>query len=309
MEKDFSSREVEVFAAVMQQGTTTKAAEVLGISQPGVSKLIARFEEKAGFELFQRQRQRLLPTPEAYALFEEVEKSFISVKDISRFARDIRELQGDNLRIGALPALGIGFVPRMVEEFSHLVPNTSVTLHVRATRTLIGLAAKGQLDLAIGVTLPIDNPAVVRRQIPEVPIVCVMRQDTPLAKKNCVSIADLAGNRVISLLPTDPLIIQLENRAKCSGQALRIDVETNLAAAAMSFAAAGPGVAVVDYLSAVSAKTPELVIRPLTEPVSIQYSIYRQRGKMASHSTDGFIEHIVRSLVAEISRCPVIERL
>src|SRR6266700_4203981 len=103
----FSPREVEVFAAVMRHGTATKAAETLDISQPAVSKVLAQFQRKAGFELFRKQRQRLIPTQEAQMLFVEVERSFVSVREIARAARDIRDLRTGRLNIGALPGIGL----------------------------------------------------------------------------------------------------------------------------------------------------------------------------------------------------------
>ena len=66
MEKLFTLREVEAFAAVMRQATVTKAAEALDLSQPAVSKLLAEFQRKAGFEVFRKQRQRLIPTTYGY---------------------------------------------------------------------------------------------------------------------------------------------------------------------------------------------------------------------------------------------------
>ena len=62
-------RQIQAFYAIMTTGTVTKAAKQLGISQPGVSNLIASFEHQIGFKLFSRMSGRLLPTPEAQRLF------------------------------------------------------------------------------------------------------------------------------------------------------------------------------------------------------------------------------------------------
>ncbi len=67
-----NTRQIEAFRAIMLAGTVTGAAERLRISQPAVSRLISQLESKSKLKLFQRQRQRLHPTPEAIAFYREV---------------------------------------------------------------------------------------------------------------------------------------------------------------------------------------------------------------------------------------------
>ena len=54
-----NSRQIEVFAAVMKAGTVSRAAEILGVTQPGVSRLVAELERSLGFALFDRVRNRI----------------------------------------------------------------------------------------------------------------------------------------------------------------------------------------------------------------------------------------------------------
>jgi len=61
-------RQLEAFRAVMLCQTVTKASEMLHISQPAATRLIADLEESIGFTLFERIRGRLIPTPEAQTL-------------------------------------------------------------------------------------------------------------------------------------------------------------------------------------------------------------------------------------------------
>ena len=68
-------RQLEAFRAVMHAASVTQAAEVLRISQPAVSRLIASLEQDLGFALFSRRRGRLLPTPESTFLLGEVERA------------------------------------------------------------------------------------------------------------------------------------------------------------------------------------------------------------------------------------------
>jgi DNA-binding transcriptional LysR family regulator len=302
MQRGFSIREVEAFAAVMRQGTVTKAAILLDIAQPGVSKLIAQLEAKAGFAVFTRERRRLIPTPEALTLYAEVERSLVSMREINRVAQDLRDLRKGRLRIGVLPALGGTVMPRIVSDFLEKHPDVSATLNIRSTQTLVEWTGRNQIDLAVGVTTYIENPAIVLRQLPPVPVVCVMSEKHPLAAREQVTLADLVHTSFINLLPSDPLTIQLEQHAALQGLSISSGVETNLAGAAIAFAASGRSVAVVDYLSTQNASMVGMTFRPFLPAISIGYSIYRPRGEKASAVASAFLEHAVSELSRLIAR-------
>lgn len=75
MSSRITLRHLEAFQAIMLNKTVTSAATALYVSQPVVTRLIADFERRVGITLFERQRGRLYPTPEAKLLYEEVKHS------------------------------------------------------------------------------------------------------------------------------------------------------------------------------------------------------------------------------------------
>ena len=83
-------REIEVFRSVMSVGSASKAAALLGVTQPAISQSLRRLEEAAGFPLFRRLRGRLQPTPEAQALLVEVERVFVGLSSIEHRMRSLK---------------------------------------------------------------------------------------------------------------------------------------------------------------------------------------------------------------------------
>ncbi|MFN5723293.1 MAG: LysR family transcriptional regulator, partial [Betaproteobacteria bacterium] len=75
-------RDIEIFRAVMQAGSTSKAAVLLDVSQPAVSQAIKRFETSSELRLFDRVRGRLVPTREAQALLVEVDQYFSGLENL-----------------------------------------------------------------------------------------------------------------------------------------------------------------------------------------------------------------------------------
>ncbi|WP_272800297.1 LysR family transcriptional regulator [Sphingobium sp. AntQ-1] len=70
-------RQIEIFRAIMIAKTVSAAAQMLGTSQPGLSRMLGHMEDKLHFRLFDRTRGRLVPTHEARVLFR---KSSMSIR-------------------------------------------------------------------------------------------------------------------------------------------------------------------------------------------------------------------------------------
>ncbi len=110
-------RQLQAFKAVMNEGTLTQAADIMAVTQPAVSSLIANLEQSVGFPLFKRHKGRIHPTPEAEHFYEGVEKVLSAVEKATRSALEIRDLELGYLRIASMPGLSLVFLPRVVARF------------------------------------------------------------------------------------------------------------------------------------------------------------------------------------------------
>ena len=292
---EFTPREIEIFAAVMLHGTTTKAADALDITQPAVSKMLIQLTEKAGFQLFRKSRQRLIPTPEAHMLYAEVQRVFESARGISRAAKDIRELRSGRLNICALPAFGVTLLPSIIASFSRLHPSVSISLDIRSSMTVLQRASRNQLDIGIGVTSPEENPSIVIRALTSTPPVCVMPAGHPLSKLKVIQADDLDGLDFISMGPGDPVRRQLDALCEQRGVKRSLKVEVHLSSACISLVACGAGVAIVDRLSAWMAKDLPIEMRDFRPHLDLNISVYRPWGVIASTAGDAFTEHLIQN--------------
>src|SRR3546814_3677872 len=75
-------RQIEAFRTVIACGTTTRAAEILRISQPAISRLLADLERTTKLKLFDRGKGRIRPTAEGLAFYDEVQRAFIDRKSV-----------------------------------------------------------------------------------------------------------------------------------------------------------------------------------------------------------------------------------
>lgn len=299
-EDDFKPREIEVFAAIMMHGTTTRAAEALELTQPAISKTLARFQKKAGFEVFKKHRQRLIPTQEAHMLYAEVQRTFESARQISRTARDIRGLRSGRLNICSLPAIGLTVLPAIVTDFSRAHPDVPVTIDIRASPTVIERASRGQIDLGIAVTSTIENPSITRRTLASTKAVCVMPKGHALARLSQIRPENLAGADFISMGSSDPLRLQIDRVCEEAGITRNMQIECTLASACLGLVAQGAGISIVDDISAWSMRD-FVEFRPFLPQLQIELSLYRPWGTLQSAVGNVFTEHLIRR-VRDIAR-------
>ena len=99
----FKTRELQAFDAYMRLGGMKLAAEHLELSQPMVSRLLSSLEEKTGFELFQRKRNRLAPTAEAFSFHQNVVHYLSGLRNLEQEAKAIASGQVGHLVIAAQP--------------------------------------------------------------------------------------------------------------------------------------------------------------------------------------------------------------
>lgn len=292
---EFTPREIEVFAAVMLHGTTTKAGDALDITQPAVSKMLQQLTEKAGFQLFRKSRQRLIPTPEAHMLYAEVRRVFESARGISRAAKDIRELRSGRLNICALPAFGLTLLPSIITSFANRHPSVSIALDIRSSATVVQRASRNQLDIGIGVASSEEHPSVVRRSLTATPPVCVMPAGHKLSQLGVIQADDLDGLDFISMGSGDPMRRQLDALCEERGVKRSLRVEASLSSACLGLVACGAGVAIVDRLSAWMARDLPIEIRDFRPHLDLNLSVYKPWGVIASTAVDAFTEHLIQT--------------
>jgi DNA-binding transcriptional LysR family regulator len=234
-------RQVEVFRAVMTNGTTARAAEVLRISQPAVSKAIAEMERAVGFALFHRAEGQLL--------FREVEQTFTGLAHLRGAAARIRDYGSGELRIGSLSALSTNVMPRALAAFMKRHPQVAVTFQARMSSVVRDLVASGQFDLGV-VADEIDKTGVEVRPFARYRASLAVPRDHRLAHRGVVKPRDLDGENFVALAPEDTTRREAEIVLAEAASRPRVVMETPYSTTVCAMVAAGIGVGLVDPMTA-----------------------------------------------------------
>lgn len=238
-------RQVEVFRAVMTNGTTARAAEVLRITQPAVSKAVAEMERAIGFALFHRIKGRLHPTAEGQLLFREVEQTFTGLAHLRGAAARIRDYGSGELRVACLSALSTNVVPRAIKAFLTRNPKVAITFQTRMSSVVRDLVASGQFDVGLAAD-EIDKTGLDVRAFVQDRVALAVPDGHRLLAKEVVRPADLADEAFIALAPEDTARREAELALAEAGVSIRTIIETPYSTTICAMVAAGLGIGFVD---------------------------------------------------------------
>ncbi|RWK40945.1 LysR substrate-binding domain-containing protein [Mesorhizobium sp.] len=284
-------RQIEAFRSVIVNGTVSRAAELMGVTQPAVSRSISELEVRVGFALFDRVKGRLVPTPEAQAFFRDVDASFVGLDRLRASAARIRDFGSGNVRVASLAALGSTLLPRAVRIFRAKFPSSTVTLNVMSSSAVRNHVADGEFDLGLAAD-EVDLTGVDHQVFGSFPGVCAIPPGHPLAKLNVITPGDLDGVDYIALSPEDRARLRLTQACDEAGSNPRLVAETPNSATVCALALEGVGVGVVNPLSTDGFAERGLVFRPLQPAVQFKsYLLFRPDVQKA---------RIVRAFVAAL---------
>lgn len=290
MPKRLTHRQVEAFRAVIETGKITAAADLLGTTQPSISKMIADLERTAGFDLFERRGRQVFPTPEALALYEEVERSFVGMLEISRVIEDIRDFRKGSLLVAGMPALALKFLPDVIAEFIAEEPGTTVSLRARSSQAVMRHLSSQQFDLGFAV-LDTDHPAVIRKPIFTAGMLAVLPIDHFLGEKPVLEPGDFDQQPFIALgaeigtrSETDLFLSKETARP-------RIVAEAQLSASICELVSAGAGISIVEPVTATQfASAGRVLARPLVPEVPFRYDLLLPAQRKPSRVASRFLE-------------------
>ena len=285
-------RQLEIFTAIMRAGTVTGAARLLNISQPALSQTLMHAEDELGFALFERVKGRLRPTPEAVELYPEAQRLFSGLEGLRRKTADLRVGRAGLVRIAASPPLALSVLPRAMRRYREARPEVLVRLHAAPLASIIEMLRAGDASLALAMddALP---PDIVVEPLGRAGFCCLMPEGHRLAASATVSIADLAGETIISYRKLTRPGEELAAAAAAEGAAFAPAIEIDGSVAAPGLVSAGLGVAVIDDRLP-SAHAPGLIARPLHVAADLPVTILRARGRTLSRAEALMLEEIRR---------------
>ena len=292
-------KQLEAFQAVMASGSTTAAAERLGVSQSAVSRLLAQFEEDLGLTLFARQKGRLVPTREADALLQDAQSLMESAQCFRRHSEQLR-IGGFKRRLlkVALPtSLATGLMPTLAERFMKAHPDVVLEVLTSSYRDSERAVLGRDADLAL-VRVPTELPGLRAVATLESDAVCIVPRGHVLEKKRSVTAADLEAFPLVLLGRQRLARHSVDMAFRQARVQPRVAAEVHSVAVACSLVARGIGVSIVNGLLAQYCRDLDFAVRPFLPRITFQLGVATLQNAPPPEFAETFERLLVDAILA-----------
>jgi len=175
---------------VVEVSSFTKAADLLGYTQPALSQMIASLEKELSIKILYRSRYGIRLTPEGERLYPSIQSSVSQYEAMRRTADEIRGLDSGIVRIGTVSSVSCHWLPEIIRAFWKKYPNIQIVLHQGDYTSIPEWVRTGAVDFGF------VNPHAVKGM--ETTIIksgefrAVLPKNHPLTEKKSLVLEDLA---------------------------------------------------------------------------------------------------------------------
>ena len=238
-------RQLEVFIAVLHDGTVTGAAKSLGLTQPTLTEHLKELERELGRPLFARHGRRIALAQAGRLLEPYARAALKTVADGRQAVKDLDGLARGALLIGAGTTPGIYVLPALLAEFGRQHPGIDVTLKIANSRTIEEQVRTNQLDLGVvgGHGLSPGERCLAAGIVDE--LVLIVRPRHPWSRSGAIPPSRLSEERLLIREPGSATRDVMERALQRGGVAIGRRMELDHTEAIKQSVIAGLGVAFV----------------------------------------------------------------
>ena len=188
--------QLRILQAVAEARSFTRAADVVHLTQPGISKHIKQMEEHYGTPLFDRLGKKVSLTEAGQILFDATRQIMASLAMAEQRIEELKGLHGGKLVVGASFPLGIYFLPGILAEFRKQYPAVEVTVDISLSEKIVAKILANKLDLGL-ITPGAHDPRLVARQFMTDELIGIAPRNHPWANKKRIRPHELLGETFI----------------------------------------------------------------------------------------------------------------
>lgn len=284
-------RQIDAFKTVVQTGTVTESARMLGISQPAVSRLISDFESQIGFRLFTRSGRNLKATPEALLLVEEVRRALSGLEQIKHSATAIKNFKHAQLRLISTPAFSTLIAPQLIKKFAERQPAAMVSLEIQSTDVAVEWMVSQNFDFGIAPAIAV-NPATMSHPLTDTQSICVFPRGHRLEGKSEILPEDLENESFVSYMPDSQFRFEVDEIFNKAGIARTLQYEARTTDAICRLVAQGLGVSIIVTMDSLSAAGEDFSTAPFAHEIPFNGALIWSQQKTMSAVARDFLKMV-----------------
>jgi len=145
----FTLQQLRILKAVATEKSFTKAAEVLYLSQPSLSKQIKRLEKNLDILLINRENNKISLTENGKVFLQYSERILALCEESCRALIDLKNGDRGNLSVGASQTIGTYLMPKVLALFAQNYPQIDLKVQVNSTRIIANNVLNREIDIAV----------------------------------------------------------------------------------------------------------------------------------------------------------------
>lgn len=296
-------RTMRYMLVVAEHGHMTRAAGVLGVSQPALSAALAKLEEELGAALFHRTGRGVEPTEAGRVFLGHAANALRAADKAAEAVRELVGLGAGSIRVGGGATAAGYLLPGAIRAVQREHPGLRFTIREAGSAAVAEAVISGELDLGI-VTLPIEHPRaadlMVVRTIPD-ELRLIVPPGHRLSGRKSFRWEELHGEPVIAFEAGSAVRRRIDEAAAAHGVALRVVMELRSIESIVQMVRADIGVGFVSKhglpegaglrAAGGGGGTSGAIVREL--------AVVRRRDRVPSHATAAFERALLASLPGE----------
>ena len=250
-------KQLRYVLVLAHEGSFSKAADTLGITQPSLSQYIKKIEKEQGVELFDRTGVDVRVTDAGRVYIEAGRKILDLEQQMKRKFEDLSSYRSGSIVIGVSPHRCIHLMPEIVKRFQRLYPGLHLVIEERSGTSLLDDAEHGLFDLCIS-NLPVDEKIFKYQLMMKEEVLLAVNVETALYRKleqtaekingkqyPAVDYKVLTGEQLVTLSETQLMQKRLDDICAEAGFKVKTAVECRTIETQFAMVRAGIGAALI----------------------------------------------------------------
>ena len=283
------SEKCRALLCAIDKGSITAAADAMGYTISGISRMMAALESEVGFPLLRRGKEGVTPTNECLRLLPSLREMVAQAEQCRQMAGELRGVMSGTIAIGTFSSVATHWLPNMICAFQKDYPNIDFEILMGDYPEIEQWILQGRADYGF-LHLP-TRPELKVMELARDELMAVLPEEHPLARQESVPVAALAEQPFILLDKAgnrDREVMQVFEQA---GAAPRVRFTTLDDYAVMSMVEHGLGVSILPQL--VLRRIPyRIALRPLAQPAFRRIGLAMRRGEELSPAAKKFLEYL-----------------
>lgn len=290
--KQATLHQLKVFEAAARNGSFTRAAEELFLTQPTVSMQVKQLTKAVGLPLFEQVGKRLYLTEAGQELFATCREIFERLSQFEMTVADLKGMKQGKLRLAVITTAKY-FVPRLLGPFCQLYPGIDISLQVTNHSRIVERLKENLDDLYIMSQLP-ENLDISFQQFLDNPLVVLAAANHPLANEKNISLERLGEEPFILREPGSGTRTAVQKLFDEQGITLKVKLELGSNEAIKQAIAGGLGVSVLSRHTLTSDRNSDITVLDVEHfPIRRYWYMVYPTGKQMSVVARTYFDYLM----------------